>query len=78
MSEQTWSGLSQITSEMLEQLDRRERFIIRCRYALGAHRKVRTFQYIADKLGVSKERARQIERRSVAKLQALASEYDLD
>jgi len=63
---------------MLEQLDRRERFIIRSRYALGAHRKVRTFQCLADKLGVSKERVRQLEQRAVSKLRTLAAEFEMD
>ena len=78
MDEQTWSTLSEATESMLTQLDRREQFIIRCRYALGAHRKARTFQYIGDKLGISKERARQLERRSIAKLQNLAANFNFD
>ena len=57
--------------EMLNQLDRRERFILRGRFALGAHRKVRTFQCLADKLGVSKERVRQLEQRAITKLKAM-------
>ena len=69
-----WSNLSELMASLLDQLDRRERFIIRSRYELGAHRKVRTFQYLADKLGVSKERVRQLESRAVGKLQALAAE----
>jgi len=60
--------------QLVDQLDRRERFIIRSRYALGSHRKVRTFQALADRLGVSKERVRQLERRAVGKLQRFASE----
>ncbi|HAC91139.1 MAG TPA: RNA polymerase subunit sigma-70, partial [Planctomycetaceae bacterium] len=35
--------------------------------------KIKTFQVLADKLGISKERVRQLEQRAVAKLQALAS-----
>ena len=77
-TDQVWSNLRDLTASMLGRLDRRERFIIRCRYALGRHRKARTFQYLADKLGVSKERARQLEKRAVSKLQAMAAEYDLD
>ncbi|QEG37598.1 sigma-70 family RNA polymerase sigma factor [Bythopirellula goksoeyrii] len=74
MSEQVWSNLRVLMTTLLDQLDRRERFIIRSRYALGSHRKVRTFQYLADKLGVSKERVRQLESRAVSKLQTLAAE----
>ncbi|MCA9123803.1 MAG: sigma-70 family RNA polymerase sigma factor [Planctomycetaceae bacterium] len=78
MADQVWGNLRELTASMLEQLDRRERFIIRSRYALGAHRKVRTFQCLADKLGVSKERVRQLEQRAVAKLRTMAAEFDID
>ena len=43
MSDQVWSNLRELLASLIDQLDRRERFIIRSRYALGAHRKVRTF-----------------------------------
>jgi RNA polymerase primary sigma factor len=78
MSDQVWGNLRELTASMLNQLDERERFIIRSRYALGAHRKVRTFQCLADKLGVSKERVRQLEQRAVGKLREMAAEYRTD
>lgn len=78
MSDQVWSNLRELMVTLLGQLDRRERFIIRSRYALGSHRKVRTFQYLADKLGVSKERVRQLESRAVSKLQTIAAESKAD
>ncbi len=78
LNEHIWTNLRELLSMMMHELDRREQFIIRSRYALGAHRKVRTFQCLADKLGVSKERVRQLEQRAVAKLQSLAAEVDLD
>lgn len=78
MPENFWEGLRQLTSTMLQRLDRRERFIIRSRYALGSHRRVRSFQDLADRLGVSKERVRQIEARAVGKLQGMAKKLDLD
>ena len=55
-------------------LDRREQFMIRSRYALGPHRKTRSFQCLADKLGISKERVRQLEQRAVKKLRNKAKE----
>lgn len=61
---------------LMHRLDRREQFILRGRFALGPHRAVRTFQCLADRLGVSKERVRQLERRAVAKLQAMARQID--
>lgn len=78
MGDHLWNELRELMASMLSQLDRRERFIVRSRYALGAHRKVRTFQYLADKLGVSKERVRQLESRAVAKLQQIAAERKED
>ena len=72
-----WSNLQGLMGTMLTKLDRREQFIIRSRYALGAHRKVRTFQCLADKLGVSKERVRQLEQRAVEKLRSMAAHSDL-
>ena len=78
LDDQVWANLRNITSEMLDRLDRRERMIIRCRYALGSHRKVTTFQAIADKLGVSKERVRQLEQRAIGKLKAMAAEFEAD
>ncbi|MFT7643948.1 MAG: hypothetical protein ACI9G1_005714 [Pirellulaceae bacterium] len=51
---------------------------MRSRYALGSHRKVKTFQSLADTLGVSKERVRQLEQRAVKKLVAMADKIDLD
>lgn len=74
----TWTRLRGVLSQVMEHLDRRERLIIRCRYALGGHRKVKTFQAIAERLGVSKERVRQLEQRAMAKLRATASELDMD
>lgn len=73
-----WSNLRDRTGAMIKHLDRRERFIIRCRYALGSHRKVKSLQFLADRLGVSKERVRQLEIRAVGKLRKLASDVDVD
>lgn len=66
--------LRTLLMRFMHHLDRREQLIIRSRYALGAHRKVRTFQNLGDRLGISKERARQLEQRAVAKLKGLADE----
>lgn len=76
--DQVWQDVRDLAYSMLDQLDRRERFIIRSRYALGSHRKARSFQYLANKLGISKERARQLESRAVKKLRAIAEGYDRD
>jgi len=78
LDEQTWHKLRDMLALMLDRLDRRERFIIRGRYALGSHPEIYTFQALADKLGVSKERVRQLEQRAVAKLRNMATELQID
>jgi RNA polymerase primary sigma factor len=77
LDEKTWNTTRDTLSEMLDRLDRRERLIIRARYGLGAHRKARTCQSIAEKLGISKERVRQLQKRAISKLRAVADENQL-
>ena len=71
-SEKRWNLLRSRLAAMLNVLDRREKFIIRARFALGSHRKVKTLQSIANRLGVSKERVRQLETRAMKKLTEMA------
>jgi RNA polymerase primary sigma factor len=78
LDERTWESLRGMLGKMLDRLDRRERFILSGRYALGAHREVRTFQALADKLGLSKERVRQLEQRALAKLREMAAQLQMD
>jgi len=77
ISETRWHELRSRLALMLGDLDRREKFIIRARFSLGSHRKVHTLQALADRLGVSKERVRQLERRAMEKLRAMAGEVKL-
>jgi RNA polymerase primary sigma factor len=78
ISEQLWTRLRTQMAGLLDHLDRREQFIVRSRFALGAHRKVRTFQSLAEKLGISKERVRQLEQRAVEKLRKMAEEAKVE
>lgn len=78
LDEKTWERLRAMLAKFLGKLDKRERLIVRARYALGQHRTIQTFQSIADKLGVSKERVRQLEQRAVGKLQQMAAEAQTD
>jgi RNA polymerase primary sigma factor len=71
MSEARWNELRSKLSTMLDDLDRREKFIIRARFSLGGHRRIQTLQRLADKLGVSKERIRQLEKRALDKLRRM-------
>lgn len=73
MSPDKWNALRVKLSSLLNKLDRREKFIVRARFSLGGHRRVQTLQRIADSLGVSKERIRQLEKRALDKLRDLAS-----
>ncbi len=77
ISEKRWHELRARLSEMLNDLDRREKLIIRARFSLGSHRRVHTLQSLADRLGISKERVRQLERRAMDKLRAMAGESSL-
>lgn len=75
LNETRWQELRHHLGGLLTQLDRREKFIIRARFSLGGHRRVQTLQKIADRLGISKERVRQLEKRALEKLQQMASAH---
>jgi RNA polymerase primary sigma factor len=77
MSEERWQTLRSRLGLMLDKLDRREKLIVRARFSLGGHRRVQTLQRLADKLGVSKERVRQLEKRALEKLRDFAIESPL-
>lgn len=77
ISEKRWLELRSHLAVMLDDLDRREKFIVRARFSLGSHRKRHTLQSLANRLGISKERVRQLERRAVDKLRAMAGETQL-
>lgn len=77
ISEKRWHELRSRLAVMLDDLDRREKFIVRARFSLGSHRKVHTLQSLADRLGISKERVRQLERRAMDKLRTMAGEVQL-
>jgi RNA polymerase primary sigma factor len=72
MSETRWNTLRAQLGQYLDLLDKREKFIIRARFSLGGHRRVQTLQRLADKLQISKERVRQLEKRALEKLQQMA------
>jgi RNA polymerase sigma factor (sigma-70 family) len=71
MGTETWDELSELLNQSIDTLDEREQLIVKSRFALGKHRKTLTFQKLADQLGISKERVRQLEQRAVAKLKAV-------
>ncbi len=58
---------------LLQQLEPRDRFVIRARFGWGREFEPRTLQEIAAELGVTRERVRQLEQRALRKLTALAT-----
>lgn len=78
LDERTWETLRGLLASMLQRLDGREQFIVSARYALGKQRNIATFQSIADQLGVSKERVRQLEQRAVNKLRSMAVQLKME
>lgn len=72
MSEYRWNTLRSHLGLLLDRLDKREKLIVRARFSLGGHSKVQTLQALADRLGISKERVRQLEKRAIEKLQSMA------
>ncbi len=56
----------------IQRLDTREQKIVESRYGLSHDSRTVTLQRLADQLGVSRERIRQLERRAIEKLQGMA------
>lgn len=77
VNENSWHSLRAMLTKMLHRLDPRERYIVHRRYAMDTSRKPETFQSMANKLGVSKERVRQLEKRAVGKLRKMAGEMGM-
>lgn len=58
---------------LLSQLCERDRAVLEARFGLGDHPEARTLQHVADELGVSRERVRQVESRALKRLRALVA-----
>lgn len=78
LAERAAESLSDKLNRLLGTLDARDRFIVSGRFSLGTHTRVRTLRSLAEELGLSKERVRQLEQRALAKLRELASDMDLE
>jgi RNA polymerase primary sigma factor len=65
-------------ARLLEELDDRERQIIRWHYGLNFGCKPMTLKDLGSELGISKERIRQLAARAIAKLRQAAMEQGLD
>lgn len=58
--------------QLLRELGPRERYVIRSRFGWGREFEPRTLQSIAEDLGISRERVRQLESRALAKMRQAA------
>jgi RNA polymerase primary sigma factor len=76
-TETRWEFLSTSLRSMLARLDPRERVIVRARFALGGEEKIQPLSKLAERLGVCKERVRQLEKRALEKLRGMADEFRL-
>ena len=64
---------------VLQQMEPRDAFILRSRYGLAEEGcQAQSLQRLADKLGVSRERVRQLEQRATLRLRALARQDKLE
>lgn len=64
--------------EILEELNGRERKVISCRFGLGKGSEPETLEEVGNRLGVTKERVRQIEVRTLEKLRRIAQRKQVD
>ncbi len=74
LTQETWDFMSRELRDMLQHLDRRERWIIQQRYALESDGKAPTYKVLAEKLGICNERVRQLEKRALQKLRQLSED----
>jgi RNA polymerase primary sigma factor len=77
LGETWWQVKRDQLTKLVKRLDRREQLIVRARYALTPRGTIKTFQALATKLRISKERVRQLEQRAVQKLQLMAAEVEI-
>ena len=61
-----------VIREMMQELDGREQRVIACRFGLSAGEEPETLEQVGTRLGVTKERVRQIEVRTLEKLRRIA------
>ena len=63
---------------MMYKLEPRDQYILKSRFGLGEVQNSQTLRTIADSLGVSRERVRQLELRATQRLRALANENSFE
>lgn len=65
---QRWRLLSQVLGDMMERLDEREKRIIRARFGFDEDGGKTSFSHLGKRMGISKERVRQLANRALEKL----------
>lgn len=65
---QRWQVLSRVLGDMMERLDDREKRIIRARFGFDEEEGKTSFSHLGKRLGISKERVRQLANRAIEKL----------
>lgn len=78
LTEKAWRQLRAALGEMIEQLDEREQLIVAARFGLDDSAKRASYSMLGERLGISKERVRQLANRAMEKLRTLAPEYRLE
>jgi RNA polymerase primary sigma factor len=78
LTEVAWKQLSGSLREMMTKLDDRERVILAARFGLEGMDKRCSYSRLGDRLGISKERVRQLANRALDKLRDLAPAYQLE
>ena len=76
--ERVLSELKRGVATLLDQLNERERAIIEARFGFGQELRQPTLRELGDRLGVSKERIRQLQERALHKLRGVASRERID
>ncbi len=72
------AGRQEEVTRILNHLTERERFIIRCRFGLEEEQEPMTLKDVGQRMGITKERVRQLESRAIAKLRSAAREENID
>lgn len=74
LTESAYPTLKQSVARLLDQLDPREREIVHARFGIARLSEDETLKQIARRMGICKERVRQLEIRAIAKLRKLAEQ----
>lgn len=69
-------AIAAVVAEIDQTLDDRERFIIRGRFGLDGSGEGKTYSRLAEQLGLSKERVRQLFQRAIEKLGEVAKPFE--